>query len=182
MADKQKEMKFKRIKKEMAYQAHIFDVYNDYLELPDGRQVVYDYIDHVAGACVLPVDADGKLIFVRQYRNTIDQMTYEVPAGCIDVGEDAEACALRELREETGYDAGRLTFVTKTVLAIGTSNEQTYIYIGTDLQQRETKYDDNEFIDVHKFSLTQVVDMIRRGEIVDSKTLIAIFAYLSMHE
>lgn len=170
-------MEFKRIKKELAYQAHIFEVYNDYLELPDGKKVVYDLIDHIPGACVLPIDENGNLILVSQYRNSIDKVTYEVPAGCMDENETAEECALRELREETGFIADNLTFITKTVLAIGTSNEQTYIFIGTELHQDQPSYDAEEFIHVYKYTIDQVMDMIKSGDIVDSKTLIAIYAY-----
>lgn len=89
--------KYVRKKLELAYHAHVFDVYNDYLDLPDGREVVYDYIDHRAGACVLPVTDDGRLLLVKQYRNSIDDITYEVPAGLINTGEKPEAAALREL-------------------------------------------------------------------------------------
>ena len=94
--------------------------------------------------------------------------------------EDAATCALRELQEETGYIADKLTYVTKTVLAIGTSNEQTYVYIGTDLRQGKAACDEEEFIHVHKFTMQQVMNMIKNGDIVDSKTLIAIYAYKDM--
>lgn len=174
--------KYKRIKKELAYKAHIFDVYNDYLVLPDGREVVYDLIDHVDGACILPITEDGRVYLVKQYRNTLDRLTYEVPAGCMDPGESPEECAVRETMEETGLVPGKRIFVTKTILAVGTSNEQTYIYLGTDLKKTDRHMDENEFIDVCLFDMDQVDDMIRNGEIVDSKTLIAIYAYKSMRE
>lgn len=90
--------KYKRIKKELAYKAHIFDVYNDYLVLPNGREVVYDLIDHVDGACILPITDDGRVYLVKQYRNTLDRLTYEVPAGCMEPGESPEECAVRETR------------------------------------------------------------------------------------
>jgi ADP-ribose pyrophosphatase len=168
---------FKRIKKELAYKAHIFDVYNDYLEMPDGKEVVYDLIDHVDGACILPVYEDGSILLEKQYRNTLDRDTYEVPAGCMNDGENGKECALRELKEETGLMAKRCVFVTKTVLAIGTSNEQTYIYIGFDLEETKSSPDPEEFIELRRFTLEESMDMIRAGEIVDSKTIIAIYAY-----
>ena len=169
--------KFKREKLELAYRAHVFDVYNDHLVLPDGRRVVYDLIKHSPGACVLPVCDDGRIILVRQYRNAIDEITYEVPAGFIDAGETPEDAAIRELREETGYIAGNVEYVTKTVLAIGTSDEQTYIYIGRDLTLGKPDLDENEFINYEYLELKDVDRMIKSGEIVDSKTLIAIYAY-----
>lgn len=171
--------KYVRKKLELAYHAHVFDVYNDYLELPDGREVVYDYIDHRAGACVLPVTADGKLILVKQYRNSIDDITYEVPAGLIDAGESPEAAAARELEEEIGYVSGRLEYVTRTVLAIGTSNEQTYIYIGHDLKSGHMYQDADENIESEIIDIMDAEGMIRDGRIVDSKTIIAVYAYIN---
>jgi len=173
----QMDQKFIREKKELAYHAHIFDVYNDYLRLPDGKHVVYDLVDHVDGCCVLPVDEDGNLILVSQYRNAVDDITLEVPAGCMDEGEDPGQCAVRELEEETGYIAQELQFVTKTYLAIGTSNEQTYIYIATDLKKGIRQPDPEEFIRIRRIPLAEAMTMIQAGEIVDSKTIIAILAY-----
>ena len=171
--------KYVRKKLELAYHAHVFDVYNDYLDLPDGREVVYDYIDHRAGACVLPVTDDGRLLLVKQYRNSIDDITYEVPAGLINTGEKPEAAALRELEEETGYIAERLEYVTRTVLAIGTSNEQTYIYIGYDLRDGCMSQDIYENIESEIFDVANAENMIRDGRIVDSKTIIAVYAYIN---
>ena len=154
------DQKFIREKKELAYHAHIFDVYNDYLRLPDGKHVVYDLVNHVDGCCVLPVDEDGNLILVSQYRNAVDDITLEVPAGCMDEGEDPGQCAVRELEEETGYIAQELRFVTKTYLAIGTSNEQTYIYIATDLKKGIRQLDPEEFIRIRRLSLAEAMTMI----------------------
>lgn len=169
--------RFKREKLELAYRAHVFNVYNDHLILPDGRKAVYDLIKHSPGACILPVCDDGRILLVRQYRNSIDEITYEVPAGFIDAGETPEDAAIRELKEETGYIAENVEYVTKTVLAIGTSDEQTYIYIGRKLSVGETELDENEFIDCESLSLEDIDTKIKNGEIVDSKTLIAIYAY-----
>ncbi len=172
--------KFKRIKTEKVYEAHVFDVYNDYLELPDGRNVVYDLIRHNSGSCILPVMGDGTIVLVKQYRNSIDDITYEVPAGFIDVNETPQEAALRELREETGYVAEKTVFVSKTVLAIGTSDEQTYVYIGMDLSEGVKNPDEDEFVENARLSMDDALDMIRNGKIVDSKTIIAIYAYNCM--
>ncbi len=111
------------------------------------------------------------------YGIPIDEITYEVPAGFIDVGETPKDAAIRELREEPGYIARNVEYVTKTVLAIGTSDEQTYLYIGRDLMFEKTEPDENEFINCEYIEIDDVDRMIKNGEIVDSKTLIAIYAY-----
>ena len=100
----------------------------------------------------------------------------------MEPGESPEECAVRETREETGLVPGKRIFITKTILAVGTSNEQTYIYLGTKLEKTDRHMDENEFIDVCLFDMEQVDRMIRRGEIVDSKTLIAIYAYRAIRE
>lgn len=171
------DQKFIREKLELAYRAHVFDVYNDHLILPNGKKVIYDLIDHKPGVCVLPVCDDGRLVLVKQYRNSIDAITYEVPAGFIDDGETVDEAAVRELREETGYKARDIHFITKTVLAIGTSNEQTYIFVGRELEKGVQSLDDNEFIKYECLTMDEIDRMISDGDIVDSKTLIAIYAY-----
>ena len=126
------EERFIREKKELAYHAHIFDVYNDYLILPDGQKVIYDLIDHIPGCCVLPVDENGQLIFVRQYRNALDDMTLEVPAGCMDKGETPEQCIRRELKEETGLDLisiNKINSKDKLYLSPGMTDESVaFVY------------------------------------------------------
>ena len=103
--------------------------------------------------------------------------TYEVPGGHREAGETIEEAAKRELKEETGFTAEQLMFVTKTCLAIGTSNEMTYVYIATGLTHGEQMPDREEFIKLEKYSLEDTMQMIEDGKIIDSKTLIAIYAY-----
>lgn len=170
--------KYKRIGLDIAYRAHIFNVYDDHLLLPDGREVVYDYIDHRPGACVLPVVEEGRILLVKQYRNAIDDISYEVPAGLIDDGETPEQAAARELREETGYEADSMEYVTRTVLAIGTSNEQTYVYIGRGLTAGQSSLDEDEFVECEIVDIYDAICMVKNGQIVDSKTIIAIYAYM----
>lgn len=169
--------KYRRRKLELKYRAHVFDVYNDYLTMPDGREVVYDFIDHRAGACVLPVTENGDIVLVSQYRNSVDDITLEAPAGLIEDGETPEQAARRELREETGCSVDRLEFVAETVPAIGTSNEKTYVYIGRGIAKGQMRPDENEFVEREVIPISEALDMISDGRIVDSKTIIAIYAY-----
>ena len=94
----------KRVKRELIKHGAILDMYEDTMELPDGKQETWDFISHRKGAAaVVPVRGDGKILMVKQYRNAIDRMTLEIPAGSRDsVTEDTRVCAARELEEETG--------------------------------------------------------------------------------
>mgnify|MGYP002416329996 CR=1 FL=1 len=101
----------KRVKRELIKHGAILDMYEDTMELPDGKQETWDFISHRKGAAaVVPVRGDGKILMVKQYRNAIDRMTLEIPAGSRDsVTEDTRVCAARELEEETGYCSDDLT-------------------------------------------------------------------------
>lgn len=169
--------KYIRRKQELAYKAHVFEVYNDYLILPDGREVVYDLVKHGEGSCILPVTEEGRLVLIKQYRNSVDDITYEAPAGFIDEGESPAEAALRELAEETGYICRQPHFITRAVLAIGTSDEKTNIFWGEVESIGEKSLDDNEFIESEEFDICQIEELIKAGSIVDSKTLIAYYAY-----
>ena len=98
-----------RVKRTLAYKGRIIEVYKDNVRFSDGRESVWDYIDHVGAAAVVPVTAEGKILLVKQYRNALDRFTYELPAGKRDAADEPmEVCAARELEEETGYVAGKL--------------------------------------------------------------------------
>ena len=189
--------RLKMLSRTLLYKGHRVKVYEDVLEKPDGEKVYYDYVENRNGSGVLLVDEDGKLIFVRQYRTVIDDMDIEIPAGCIESGDDivsgqdAEGstfariesddmfrkCALREAEEETGLIPGKLFLVNKMVAAVGLFSERTAIYIGTELTKGSINRDSDEYIDIIKLTLEEAVDYVYQGKIVDSKTIIAIFAY-----
>lgn len=155
-------------------------MYKDYLETPDGEQVVYDFIKHKSngGAGVLLVDEFEKTYLVKQYRNSIDSVSIEIPAGGYSyLGEPGESCAKREAEEETGFIPQDLYHISNSVSSIGTFDEKTDIFVGTNLIKGKVKYDVNEFIELVYISIDDACEMIYKGEIVDSKTIIAIFGY-----
>lgn len=173
-------VEFKREKLELLCDSKIVALYKDYLKTPDGNTVIYDYIKHKTkgGAGVLLVDEHEKTYLVKQYRNSINAVDIEIPAGGYSYdGEPGDVCAKREAGEETGYTPGKLHHVTNMVSAIGTFDEMTDIYVGTDLIKCDVKYDADEYIDVIYISVDEAIAMIYKGEIVDSKTIVALFAY-----
>ena len=115
----------KRVKRELVYQGSILDIYNDSIQLPDGKIEHWDYVEHRKGAAaVVAVLEDGRLLLVRQYRNALNRFTLEIPAGARDsVTEPTSECAARELEEETGYRCDNLEFLISLKTTVAFCNE-----------------------------------------------------------
>lgn len=162
---------------EIVYKGKVFNLEKDIITLPDGRETVRETIRHGGAAAMIPVDNDGKIIFVRQYRHSARREVLEIPAGTIENGEDPYECAIREIQEETSYKAGKMTFLLKMYSAIGFCSEVIHIYIAENLEKGEYNMDDDEFITNERYTLKESIELIHKGEICDSKTISAIFAY-----
>ena len=170
--------KYKKLGENLVYKSRIVELYESQLELPDGKQVVYDFIKHSGGAAVLPIDNDGNLVLIKQYRNSVDQEVYEIPAGLREQDDNTgEMCARRELEEETGYRADNLEFIAQAYGIIGLSNEKTDIFLAEHLIPCERHLDPEEFIEIYHISLEDALEMIQKKEIIDAKTIIAILYY-----
>lgn len=178
-------IEFKRKNMELCYDSKIVALYKDYLETPDGNIVCYDYIKHKSGggAGILLVDDKEYTYLVKQYRNSIDKVNVEIPAGGYSfVGESGESCALREAEEETGYIPQKIYHVSNIVSAIGTFDERTDVYIGTKLKKGKVKFDQDEYIDLLYVPMNEAVEMVYQGKIIDSKSIVAILAYQDMKQ
>lgn len=168
----------KKLGEKLVYKAKVVELYEDYLELPDGKQVTYDLIKFKGGAGVLPITNDGQIILIKQYRNTLGHENYEIPAGCYNYkGEPPQLCAARELEEEIGFQAGKLEYFTEIITAIGVGDEKTTIFFATDLKLGTQKLDPEEYIEISYFTMEQALEMIYSGEIMDAKTVTAILGY-----
>jgi len=132
-------------------------------------------IDHPEAAAVVPFVAEEEILMVRQYRYALGKETLEIPAGKLDPGETPEGCARRELLEETGYDAGKLTFLYTYAPAIGYSNERIHIFSARNLRKTEKKIDEREISSVKPYRLKRLREMMDKGLLVDGKTLLALF-------
>lgn len=169
---------YKKLRKELVYKGKIVDFYRDHIQMPNGKEVEWDLVVHNGAAAILPVDEDGKIIMVRQYRNSLDRETLEIPAGGINKGEtDPGAAALRELEEETGYVADTAHHLTSIVTAIGFSNEIVSLYWANVTGKTKQNLDEDEMISVRKYSLEELVAMIMEGTIIDAKTIAAVLMY-----
>ena len=167
----------KSIRKELAYKGSIIDVYKDYIQMPDGKVVEWDFVDHKGAAAVLPVTEDGKIVMVKQYRNALNRVTLEIPAGGINPGETPYESAVRELTEETGYCSDEVSHLKDIVSAIGFCNETIYIYLAEHLKPAKQNLDEDEFLDVYEYPLEEVMDLILSNQSLDGKTTAAVLAY-----
>jgi len=166
-------MSFELLKSEIVYPGRAFTIRRDTLRLPDGRETRFDIVEHVGSVIILPLDAHDHLLFVRQYRHAAGLDLLELPAGTLDEGEAPEACARREVREETGMAAGRLEPLGGFYLAPGYSTEYMYVYLATDLRYDPLEADADEFLSVERVPLAEALAMFERGEILDAKSLAA---------
>ena len=168
---------FRRIKREIAYQGTIMNIYKDYVEV-NGKQAVWDFFHHNGGAAVIPVTKEGKILMVRQYRNAIDRFTLEIPAGAFDTtNESGAVCVARELEEETGYKAGSVEWLITTRSMVAFCNEKVEIFVAKDLIPSEQHLDEEESIELEEYTMEELKEKIFKGEIEDSKTVAALMAY-----
>ncbi len=175
----------KRIKRELVYKGTILDFYEDTMLLPNGNTEIWDFVSHRMGAaCVLAVRPDGKILMVRQYRNALERVTLEVPAGKRDsVTEDTKICAERELLEETGYVAGKMERLLSLKSTVAFCDEMIDVYLATDLKKvGDQNLDESESIDIEAWDLKDLMDMCYRGELQDAKTVAAIMAYAAKRD
>lgn len=165
---------FELINSETLLQGRAFKIRRDHLRTPDGRTTRFEIIEHGGSVILVPVDAEGNLLFVRQYRHAAGADLLELPAGTRDGDEPFEECAAREIREETGMEAGKLQKVGEFYLAPGYSTEFMVVYLATDLKPNPLEADDDEFLSVEKVPVAEAVHRAERGGIPDAKSLAAL--------
>lgn len=169
-----------RVKRELKYKGSILSMYADTIHVPNGNTAVWDFIEHQGAAAVIPVTEDGKIILVRQYRNSLDRYTLEIPAGGLNgADEPTKIAAARELEEETGYHSDHLELLISIVTAIAFCNEIIDVYVAKDLVKTQQHLDEDEYIDVVAYSPEEIAEMIYSGKIQDSKTVAAIMVYIN---
>jgi len=168
-------MPFELIKSEILLQGRAFRIRRDTLKTPDQRETKFEIIDHGGSVILIPVDENGEVLFVRQYRHAAGKDLLELPAGTRDGDEPYEECAAREIREETGMQAGRLEKVGEFYLAPGYSTEFMVVYLATDLSPNPLEADEDEFLVVEKMPVKQALQLAEQGNMPDAKSLAALF-------
>jgi len=165
------------LSRKKVFDGHAFDVQELYVSLPDGRKRAYDLVDHRASVTIIPVDEDGHIWFVRQFRMGSQSSLLELPAGVIDGDESPDTCAAREVREEIGMAASELVQIGSIYLAPGYSNELNHIFIAKHLNPDPLQQDEDEFLSAIKYSKDEITTLILKGDLQDSKSLAALYLY-----
>ncbi len=167
-------MPFELIKSEPLFKGRAFAIRRDTMKTPDGRETKFDIVEHGGSVIIIPIDGQGNLLFVRQYRHAAGMDLLELPAGTRDGDEPHLECAAREIREETGVEAGTLLKVGEFYLAPGYSTEFMAVFLATDLKHNPLDADDDEFLQVEKIPVKKALAMAEQGEVPDAKSLAAL--------
>lgn len=168
----------RRLSRELIAHGAIIDYYQDTMQIPNGNVVKWDFIKHNGAAAVVPVDGEGRLIMVRQYRNALERYTLEIPAGGLQTpDEPTKDAAARELEEETGYKAGQIELLITIRTTVAFCNEKIDIYLARNLTAGRQHLDEDEYVQVKACTVDELTEKIYSGEIQDSKTVAAILAY-----
>ncbi|MCL2485882.1 MAG: NUDIX hydrolase [Endomicrobia bacterium] len=167
----------KLVKKNKIYQGKAVDFYCDEVSLPNGQSATREYLGHPGAAAVLPFLDKNNIVLVKQYRYPIDKITYEIPAGKLDKGETPIECIKRELEEETGLKAKRIEKLISFYPTTAFSNEILHIFAAFGLKKGKTNPDADEFISGEIIKFKEALDMVKSGEIMDSKTVIALLYF-----
>jgi ADP-ribose pyrophosphatase len=167
-------MSIEVIARESIYQGHTFNVRVDKVRFENQHISNQEVVEHTGAVTLLPVDAGGNILFVRQYRHPVGKELLELPAGTFRKGEGPLDCARREIREETGYAAGDMTKVGEFFLAPGYSTEYMYVYVATNLTHDPLPGDADEDITLEPIPIAQAYDMALNGKLGDGKSLAAL--------
>jgi len=162
---------------EVRFEGRILRLHVDRVRLPDGRPGQREVVDHPGAVAVLPVTASGELVLVWQYRQAAGEPLLEIPAGKLDPGEAPEACARRELLEETGFRAGRLERLGTFLPSPGFSGEWLHLYVATELEAGAARPDADEVLVVVRATPAQARRLIAQGHVRDLKTFAALHAW-----
>lgn len=156
------------------FKGALLDVYRDTVELPNGKQATREYIKHPGAVAVVPFTAEGNILLVRQFRYPTGCELLEVPAGKLDPGETPDACAMRELAEETGFRSANLTRMASIHTTPGFSNEVIHLYRAEQLIPSDETPDEDEFLQLESYAPATLREMITDGAITDAKTITAL--------
>lgn len=157
------------------YAGNFLTLKRDTVALPDGKHATREYVQHPGAVMVIPLFDDGRVLMERQYRYPLSRVMTEFPAGKLDPQEGALACAIRELKEETGYTAREYIYLAQIHPVISYSTEFIDIYLARGLTAGAAQLDDGEFLETFTATVPELLEWVRTGKITDVKTIIGTF-------
>ncbi len=163
-----------RIDRREVFDGRIVKLSVDRVVLPNGNEVDLELIRHPGAAAVVPVDEQGNVLLVRQYRYATGGYLLEVPAGKLDGEESPEVCAVREVEEATGHRAGRLTPLGWIWTTPGFTDEKIWLYLARDLEPTRQQLQQDEVLSVERMAMAEAVRLAADGEIRDAKSVVAL--------
>jgi ADP-ribose pyrophosphatase len=162
------------IKSDVKFEGKIIDLRVKEVLLPNGKKALREIVNHPGGVAILAFKDEKTILLIEQFRSPIEKIILEIPAGKLEKDEDIELCGRRELEEETGYKANKFTYLGKIVPSPGYTDEYIYLYKAEDLTKGTVGCDEDEFINLKEYALSEVKEMIKDGTIIDSKTICAL--------
>ncbi|MBQ2767371.1 MAG: NUDIX hydrolase [Clostridia bacterium] len=173
----------KTLDDQLIYDGAVVKLHKYTVALPNGKTAYREIVRHPGAVCVLPLTDDNEVICVRQFRFPFGRVLTELPAGKLDSpDEDPLEAARRELREETGAIAGKMTYLGDLYPSVAIFDENIRMYLATELSFGQTDPDDDEFLDILRIPLDELVAQILRGEITDAKTQTAVLKVAAMQK
>lgn len=167
-----------KLSSETIYDGKVVHLTRDRVTLPNGREATREVIRHSGAVCIVPLTDENEVILVRQFRYPFGCTLLEIPAGKLDIGESPEQCAARELSEETGAVAGKLTYLGKYYPSVAYLNEVIHMYLAEQLRYGDAHTDDDEFLETVRIPLDTLVRRIMQGDVPDGKTQCAVLKAL----
>lgn len=164
----------KTISSDRIYTGKVISLKVDTVEVANQGYKKREIVEHGGAVGIVAITNDNKVILVKQFRKPIESIMWEIPAGKLEIGENPKDCAIRELKEETGYTAQSIKLIHKFYTSAGFSNEKLYIYLATDLTPGESQLDDGENLDVHEIDIEEAYNMVIKNDIEDAKTSIGL--------
>jgi 8-oxo-dGTP pyrophosphatase MutT (NUDIX family) len=164
------------------YAGKIVHLRVDTVELPNGHESHREIVSHRGAVCIVPVRADGVVLMVRQFRLAAGRVLLEIPAGTLEENEEPDACAARELEEETGFRPGRLRKLFRAFLSPGYSTEAIHAYVATELTAGAVHLDAGENVSLVEVGLGEIEGKIVSGEIEDAKSIAALLMALRLDD
>lgn len=168
------DMREKLIKSEEIFKGRVITLKKETVLLPNGEEAGREIVLHPGGVAILPLDDNGDVFVVRQYRRPFDDILLEIPAGKLNYGEDHFECGVRELEEETGLTASKYDYLGEFYVTPGFCREKIHLYLARGLKKGEMHLDEDEFLEVEKIPFENLINMVMTNEIKDAKTAIAI--------